>query len=409
MIIRKILTSILLTGICCLLLVPARAQYNNSTSFWSFNEQSYGVKATLNYSMSGTRYGKYSGLGQYSLGLFGSTRYNWLSITVEPAFSVVSFREQQSDNRYVHYFADLSAIAYAEPFSTSALKFYLGIRPSYLLAHQTEVFNNGVYTDVSDDSRNKNKNGQINMGVSAGVAVSLSDVVDFELGYFHSFSEQTDLNQVKGRPSTVELTLRLNAINLRNRLTAKQKTIQESVQTFKRGDLYVMLMTPNQKEIDRLRKAGADTIITEIENELRMRNLKIMNTFKSNYSFNTVRFFMDTSVYKLLSGNRSGIFVNTFFEPDTAQVSDTTPFLIGSFCDDISDYTKKYVFGFYMYDPTMKQLEKPFNVPGNMFSVFSEGDPFNYLRRKRYNYFDLPYDKIIKKFDSRMNRFLYLE
>ena len=40
------------------------------------NNFDYGIKATLNYTTIGSRYTKYTGIGQYSLGIFGNITSN---------------------------------------------------------------------------------------------------------------------------------------------------------------------------------------------------------------------------------------------------------------------------------------------------------------------------------------------
>jgi hypothetical protein len=369
----------------------------------------YGIKLGINYSTIGTQYPDfYSGTGSGTLGMFFTKpinhRFTWF---LEPAFSSVAFREEESENRYQNHYIDASGFVYFYPSSRNVdFAFIGGLRPSYLLSHKSEVFSGGNYL-VKDLDANKNSNGQIDVGLMMGLSIALSPVVNLEMIYNHSATNDNSTQEIKGRASTVEINLRLNALALKKSLDGKSQSTQEMVEYYNKGVALVMLTTPNQAEIKRLTKEGKTEAIELLYAEMAERNAKVVDNFSRGFTFCPVYFFMDTSVYKVISGAKEGMFLNKNLQFDPSiKLPDSSHFFIASFCEDISNYTKRKHFGLFVYDDKMIQMDKPFNHPNQLaypiYEYVRVRDPENKYSRATYN--TVPYEKLLGKLMTRLYR-----
>lgn len=366
----------------------------------------YGLRMGLNYSLSGLSYSNYSGSTGLTGGLFISKPIlDHFALLVEPGYTGISFREQSSDKRYnAHYLeAGITLVIYPSALSRE-FAFQLGYRPSLLAAYNSEIIEYGNYVPKTFDN-NKNKTGRTDGVLHGSISIAMSDFVNLELGCNYSLTNQTSATDVKGRPSTIEVGLRLNAVSLKEKMTKKEKSLRDVIAGYSKGSLFVMLATPNSKEIKKLEEQGKTEEIKLINIEILARNQKIMRDFRENYSISKVYFFMDTSAYKLISGSYSGIFVEVNLKADENIRPDTNNFFVAAFTEDISTYTNKMHFGLFLYDEKMNLLGKPFSHPGNLVAPVLDGDPINYLR-KRSNYLGVPYGRVIGKFNTRLLKYL---
>lgn len=363
----------------------------------------YGVRASLNMSTIGTQYGKYNGSGFYSIGAFGSKKMtNVITLAVEPTYSITGFKEKQNDNRYTLHHLDFNLNSYFSLFGDDALRLFLGVRPGYLLSAKSETIKDGGYVKA-DALNNTNKSGQIDLGINAGLSVQLSQVVNFELGYTYGATNNNDNTLIQGRTSTIEMTLKLNAVDLKRLLDNREVTLKEQIQQYQKGILFVMLPTLSEKDLSKYTIDGDRSYAV---NELRVRNLKVINEFKRHYSFTPIYFFADSNVNQIVMGNWGSIFLNSNLEIDSSITAPpTTNFMVASFCNDLFAYSDKISYGLFVYDNKMNQLGKPYTIPGQMFGLFTDGDPQNYFKTRRINYTTMPFDRMIRKFNSRMTRY----
>lgn len=370
-------------------------------------ENSYGIKLALNYSTIGGKTPEYRGLTGLTGNIFLSKKLNdYFTLMFEPGYSSVSFREQSSDKRYNthHLEAGLNFLLYPSLLSRE-FSFILGIRPAYLLAYNTQAIKDGSYQRLNA-SNNLNSTGALDFGAVFGISIAMSEFVNLELAYNYSTTNRTTATDVQGRASTVEIGLRVNAVSLKETFTRKERTLRDVVKDYSKGGLLVMLATPNQKEIDRLKmQANGAEEIKLIHDEIIARNRKIMREFRENYTVSKVYFFMDTSAYKIISGNLNNVFVDINMNVDTAQNPVLGNYFIASFSEDISNYTRKLHYGLFVFDEKMNPLNKPFNHPSNLVAAVLDGDPINYLR-KRPNYIGAPYARVISKFNTRLVKYL---
>lgn len=363
----------------------------------------YGVRASLNMSTIGTQYGKYNGSGFYSLGAFGSRKMtNVITLAVEPTYTITGFKEKQNDNRYTLQHLDVNLNTYFSLFGDDALRLFLGVRPGYLLSAKSETIKDGGYVKA-DALNNTNKSGQIDLGINAGLSVQLSQVVNFELGYTYGATNNNDNTLIQGRTSTIEMTLKLNAVDLKRLLDNREVTLKEQIQQYQKGILFVMLPTLSEKDLSKYTIDGDRSYAV---NELRVRNLKVINEFKRHYSFTPIYFFADSNVNQIVMGNWGSIFLNSNLEIDSSITAPpTTNFMVASFCNDLFAYSDRISYGLFVYDNKMNQLGKPYTIPGQMFGLFTDGDPQNYFKTRRINYTTMPFDRMIRKFNSRMTRY----
>src|SRR6185312_12201563 len=83
------------------------------------------------------------------------------SFVVQPSFSAITFRQQDIDRRYNNYYLEMIGLLYFQPFTyITEISFFTGLRPSFLAAYGTELFENGYYTNKQLDA-NQNAVGRI--------------------------------------------------------------------------------------------------------------------------------------------------------------------------------------------------------------------------------------------------------
>lgn len=382
-------------------------------------ELNFGASLNMNYSMLGARHDNYAGRGLGGFGMFISrpiSRYhtsrflNMWDMMLEPAFNIVSTREQQTDVRYTGYYLDGNFNFYFIPDrSSNDLQLFMGLRPSYLMYNTSEVFEFGDYKIVADYPKNYSRKGDLDLSGVLGLSVALGEVVTVEIKYCHSFSDRNTDNVINGRASTLEFGLRLSALSVRDKVAYTENSTRKQIQRLAKGTLLVMLPTPNNNEIRALEARGLQREVPELVAQNTLTNRMVMNTFRSEFSFCRVLYFMDTSAYKVVNHQFAGVFVDENFNPLPDVEIDTNNFFVASFCNDASTYTLKYDYGLYVYNGQMEQLGRPFNVPSNFMSIFSEGDPLTYIRKRRQLFESNSYTRVVRKFNNRMQRYRLID
>lgn len=371
------------------------------------NPLGYGIKLGINYSVLGSE--RYTGSVSPNIGIFFNRAFgSHFSLFVEPSFSTTGIRDQQSDTRFKNAHFDLGLFTYLYPSEISKdFAFIFGLKPSYLTAHRSEVFEIGTYL-TKDLAINENVNGQVDLGGMVGLTVAFSPVLNMDLIYNHSFTNQNTDSRIKGKPATLEIGIRINAVALKRNLDSKVRSVQEEVVNYQKGSLLVMLITPNQNYINRLKKENRIEEIKWYEYEIKTRNQLSIKAFSAGFNFCPVYFFMDTSVKQIIAGNFSGVFVNKNLQPDSAIVVSNNNYFVASFCEDLSNYTGRMHYGLFVYDDHMIQLEKPFNHPSQTASpiynlVLVNGDP---AVSRKPTYTTVPHERIVGKLNSRLFKYL---
>ncbi len=384
-------------------------------------EMDYGLGLNLNYPLANFQNSSFYGKGLGGIHLFVSAPVaNFFKVKLKNKiinntnyhFSLgianVGIHNRDSDMLFTNTYIDGSASVYIKPFyETSDFKIILGIRPYLLAAKSTERFKDGEYVFYNLDTSNKNQIGNIGIGGIIGVSVALSNAVNLELKYNHNFGDiYTSTSRIEGRQSMLEITLSLSAISIRDKLFNKEIAIHEYVEKLKKGNLFVMMPTINQAEINALVNANKADKIINLLDEIHQSNLMIMNVFKTRFNFCNVYFFNDTNAYKVSNKVFGNIFFDDKFKEINTKDINTNNFFVASFCEDISNISEKIDYGLHVYDDKIIHLGKPFNTQQNQFSLFDgDKDPINVVR-KRMSY--LNFDDYARKVDAlnfRLNKY----
>lgn len=366
----------------------------------------FGARAAINYTTIGSNYGQYSGMASPSMSGFlsmltpGNTQF-----MLEGGYSGNAFRQQQNDTKYTMDALDMSLYSFIYPSRNSNdFAFVFGIRPSVLLAHSTEAFKAGSFFSLSDPA-NQNKNKQVDMAAILGMSLALSPVVNLELFYHASLTDRNTGSEIKGRASSFEVGLRINALGFQSTQQSSAMNTQQQVAQFHKGVLLVMLPTPPEAKLDELKRQGAEAMVAMIRDNYAVNNRIIVNEFSREFTFCPVYFFYDKDAYKVVSGNPKQIFLNRDMIADTSITIDTASYFVASICNDLSQYTQRNQLGLYVYNNQLVQLDKPFNP--NFIDFMNFNNPVDYLNgRKMLVYNPYIIRKKIRKLNSRLLRLL---
>jgi hypothetical protein len=371
----------------------------------------FGVKLGLGYTLLGATYSNYNGVVMPNFSLFYSkTISRSIDLVADLGYTGTRVKQRASEARYNANYLDAGLISYLYPSRDSRdFAFTLGVKSHYLMNFSSQKFSMGNYLRVTD-ARNQNQEGTISGVAVIGLSVAFSPVISVELNYQPSIDNKNTSTTIQGRPPIFETAIRINASGIRNQYNTRNAKIRSIATQMKKGAALVMLTTPNNAEMQNLINAGRTEEVEWIKNELKVRNFKIMEAFNNRFSFSTVYFFYDTNAYKVISGNTQGIFVDPTLNTNaTIKLQDSISYYVLSFCEDISGYTDKSQFGLYVYDGALTQLPRPFNSPSQLISPMLEGDPLNYLKKRRYTFSLLPFEKYVSRLDSKLYRLMILE
>lgn len=240
--------------------------------------------------------------------------------------------------------------------------------------------------------------------LTGGVNVNMGEVVQAELRYVHSFTQNNSLGNIYGRPSAVEVAIRLSATDVRNKFTAIEGNMTSQVKRLQNGTLLVMLSTINDKEKQVILGSGSEADLSMQMVALEQANKNIIQAFKQVYSFSKVMYFMDSSAYKVAAGNFNNVFVDENLNNLPVSDFDTSNVFIAAFSEDVSAFTQKVDYGLHVFNRNFEALQRPFLSADNYFGVNFGGDPLNYLRKNKFYFQAADYTKIVKRFNNRMLR-----
>lgn len=138
---------------------------------------------------------------------------------------------------------------------------------------------------------------------------------------------------------------------------------EEAIKTLKGGYLLVRLTSDKRKIEELERQVSANPSDRKLAKKLastiahrREFNEKLTEGFEEHYDFSKVLYFYDYDAKKLLAGDRSGIFLNDFFEVDPDLSLDTEDFLVLSEGSAGDSGIEAYI----VHDSLMDPLAKPF-------------------------------------------------
>ncbi|MCF8255652.1 MAG: hypothetical protein K9I36_01795 [Bacteroidia bacterium] len=376
-------------------------------------EPNFGIVASANFTTVHMAYDNFVGRGLGSFGVFfqkpitpyHTNRYfNRLDYTIEPAMSWLSFRDKSSDKRFQSNFIDLSLyLNYVPDRMSDDLRLFAGVRPSYLTYTSTSIINYGEYSIINNDSQNLNQRGDIDFSGVLGLSISMGEIASLEIKYVHSFTNKTTATEFRGRPSAVEVGLKLSAIRIRDKIIDVEKIQVDELNKRAQGTLLIMLEEPDEKLIKELVDENKVDDAKYVRKLQEQTNLNIIKEFRANFDFCKIEFFMNSNANKVNRGKFDGVFVDDNLSPKENVSFDTTNYFLAAFVEDVSDYTHKPDYGLYFYDPKFIQLGSPYNTGANGLGIFVGGDPMNYFRRiKTSGYIADDFRKVIKKANSRL-------
>lgn len=373
----------------------------------------FGMVVGGNFTTINVTHENYGGRGMGSLAAYfqnpispyHSNRYlNRLDYTLEAGITWLGIRDVMSDKRFQGNYIDFSAyLNYVPDQMSDDLRLFIGFRPSYLTFTQSSILNYGAYQDILQDTQNLNLIGRLDYSAILGVSVNMGEVASFELRYAHSFTNQTNARVFNGRPSAVEVALRLSAVRIKDKLIKDERNLVSEMNRRASGTLLIMLEEPDEKLISQLVAEKKVEDAEFVRNLQRQTNENIIQAFRSHFDFCKVEFFMNSNANAVARGKFENVFVYDNLTPKPYVDFDTTNYFIGAFVEDVSDYTHKPDYGFYLYDKNFVQLGKPYNTNANTMGLFVGGDPLNYFRRvKTSGYFPDDFNKVIKKVNGKL-------
>jgi hypothetical protein len=376
-------------------------------------EPSFGMILNGNFTTIHSQHENFVGRGLGSIAAYfqspitpyHTNRYlNRLDYTAELGASWLGFRDFNTDKRFQSNFVDLSLfINYVADRMSDDLRFFVGVRPSYLTFTKTSVLDFGVFKDLSSDSQNLNKTGDLDYSGIIGVTVNLGDVASLELKYVHSFTNKSTPKVFEGRPSAIEIGVRLSALRIRDKIVHDEGLVVKDLNKRAQGTLLFMLEEPDEKLINALvleKRVEDANFVRKLQTQT---NLNIIKEIRENFDFCKVEFFMNNKAHQVSKGDFEGVFVNDQLGFKEGVTFDTSNYFIGSFVEDVSEYTRKPDYGLYLYDKNFIQLGKPYNSQINNLGIYVGGDPLNYFRRvKTSGYFPEDFRKVIKKVNGKL-------
>ena len=373
----------------------------------------YGMFANLNFPMVTGKPTDAVGRGLFSLGGFYQSPFtpyhsnkflNSLDFTTELSMNYIGFRDKQTDFRYNNYYIDPAFfVNYIPDRMSDDLRLMIGLRPSVLLYQNNERSNFGTYEIVRNEDRNKYQSGDLDFGICSGISLSMGNVARVEVKYTYSLTNKINDLSVKGRPSIIEFGLKLSAVDVRNTIYKNEKSLSEQLQKQSKGTLLVMLETPNEKIIQKLKNQNKLEEINYLYNHQKQTNQMVISEFKKHFSFCPVLFFMDSNANQITKKDFEGFILDEKLNPIKIEF-DTTNYFIAAFCEDVSVVTNKIDYGLYFYDERFIQFKKPYNIGSNNMNIFANGDPISYFKRLKVTYNQNDFSKIIRKSSMRLQR-----
>lgn len=376
-------------------------------------EPNYGMILNGNFSTIHSRYDNYVGSSYTSYGVFFQNPFspyhsnsflNRLDYTVEAAMASAGFRDKNSDKKFKSKYLDLSFyVNYVPDRMSDDLRLFIGVRPSYLTFSSSSLMEFGSYKEIGSDTQNLNLQGNIDLCAMAGITVNMGDVASFEMKYVHSFTNTSTAQYFKGRPSTIEVGIRLSAVRIRNKINGSEENQVKELNKRAQGTLLVMLEEPDEKLISQLMQEQKLTDAGYVRKLQEQTNLNIIKEFRANFDFCKVEFFMNSNANRVNRGDFKGVFVDDQLQPKSDVSFDTANYMIASFIEDVSAYTRTPDYALYFYDEHFVQLGAPYNTGINSMGIFVGGDPMNYFRRvKTSGYYPEDFRKILKKVNSKL-------
>jgi hypothetical protein len=135
----------------------------------------------------------------------------------------------------------------------------------------------------------------------------------------------------------------------------RKETARENAQKLREGVLLVRLYT-SQNKINALLAAGRDAEAERVRKEQYYKNKELYVSFKTQYSYSDVYFFLNTDSYRILNRDFDGAFVNEEFERDSSIKISPQHFYIA----EMGFTPGTGLYALVVKDDQFEFLEKPF-------------------------------------------------
>lgn len=381
------------------------------------NNFNFGVGIDGNFNLIGADFGNRVGNFMPRMSIFFTKPLNKFYInkfismwdySVEPvAVNFIESRDKTTDNQFGGYYFDPSFSFHFVPDRSSAdFRLLFGFRPSYLMYSYSQTLQNGTYSLVQGGlESNKNKAGDIDLAGMVGFSFKFSQIGNFEVKYVHSFTNNNTVNYVQGRPNTLEVGVKLSAVQIGRALFDADAEIKKQVLKLNRGTLLIMFPTPNINEVNALKRMGRFDDANQLYFLQDLTNKMVIEKMKVEYKYSKILFFSDTSINKILAKDFTNVFINENYETiERPETFDSTNFLIASFCFDVSEYSSrnKLAYGLHVYDEKMQLLSKPFNTMRNDMGLVQGNNVIADLLGKKTLFTPQEYETVVRKFNDRL-------
>lgn len=299
-------------------------------------------------------------------GLQLSVGYNGLSYNRNAVDSNENFIQKTKEN-----YADLNLNFLFYPAGKNgAFVLFAGVAPSLLIGKSVNRSQ-----QPPPPQRDPSRYGRVDLSVTAGGQVNLTDHWYIKATYYHSFTDELSTHYNTGRFSMVQVGIGVRIQPRSEEADTQRVNIQDDPQKqFDLNGMHLLVRLPsNSKKIASYLKSGYTRLATELANKTAEENNDLIEAYRTNFDFCPVYFFYDTSSKDIVARHLAGNIFRTANELAVASAVDTTNFLIAEFGSPYSEaFQSSTGYGLIVYDKYFNQMQEPFPyyVP-NFYGVLS--------------------------------------
>ncbi len=244
------------------------------------------------------------------------------------------FAKQKINNRFFF----LGSISYSLKGSNSVSPYFKienqyfepGLKLGILLSNDFNIHAGLIYSYLVSSNQLIN-DGQSWLGSKrihvGGYSSEISYPIGIEFKLQKNINVDLSYNITSGSGNknfSISLFITLNSIfKTHNYIENKRNEKRKQIVQLKEGTLLVRLKTSENK-ISSLQEKGKFELATNVENEQKDENIKIISAFRTKFNFCKVEFFYSSHSEKILKSKFDKIFLNDNLEIDLSRSIDTT-------------------------------------------------------------------------------------
>lgn len=291
-----------------------------------------------------------------------------------------------------HYFDLTGQISISPSAAQNSAKFFFGLGISLLAQRsvdQPDILGINITQATLDDK----KSFAPGLLASAGFSAPLSKKIDLGLQYNLSVPNKIRPLDITGRLSTLQIRLsyKLTPDNGIKKESTKRRASTDIELPYNPDSLVIIVrLKENLRRILALREQGYPADANEEENNTRIDNLEIMNTFKQKFAYLPVFFFYDTDSKEALNGNFEGILLNEDAKRDSSVLLPQKEYLFAEFARLFDETTQTSgMYGLVIYDSRFKNIREPFPAfTSNAYGFLNTGEVISKFQKKLRKYFN---------------------